>query len=69
MYRGTPFEIDKEAYDRAVERNGGYLAGQDMQRYFTESQLCGYGIYGAQAYIDKETGKYMCMYSQGDSCD
>ena len=68
MRIGTPFEISKEVYDRAME-NRGYITSGDMSELFTESQLCGYGVYGAMAFIDNVTGKYMCRYDMGDSCD
>ena len=68
MRIGTPFEISKEVYDRAME-NRGYITSADMSELFTESQLCGYGVYSAIAYQDEVTNKYMCRFSLGDSCD
>lgn len=68
MVQGKPFEISKEVYDRARERNG-YLADEDINELFDVCIRCGYGLYGAKAYIDDETGKYMCMWSRGDTCD
>ena len=68
MRRGTPFEISKEVFDRAMENNG-YITSEDKANLFDVCDLCGYGVYGAMAYIDDETGKMMCMYSTGDSCD
>ena len=68
MRIGTPFEISKEVYDRAM-KNGGYITSADEKELFTQAQLCGYGVYSDMAYIDEETGKYMCRYSMGSSCD
>lgn len=68
MRSGTPFEISKEVYDRAMKQNS-FITDADKSNLFTESQLCGYGVYSAKAYVDEETGKYMCRYNIGDSCD
>ena len=68
MRIGTPFEISKEVYDRAMQ-NGGYIAGEDRVKLFNQAQLCGYGVYSDMAYIDEKTGKYMCRYELGSSCD
>ena len=68
MVVGKPFEIDKEVYDRAQE-NGGYIAQEDTEKLFSVSIRCGYGLYGAKAYQDKDTGKYMCSWMRGSSCD
>lgn len=68
MIEGTPFEISKEMYDRA-QKNGGYIAKEDEEKLFSESIRYGYGLYDDKAYIDKETGKYMCHWMMGNSCD
>lgn len=68
MVRGEPFEISKEVYDRAMEQRG-YIASCDKADLFPDEILCGYGLYGAMAYYDKETKKYMCAWSHGSSCD
>lgn len=76
MTVGTPFEVPKEVFDRAKaqctlenkeSRKWFYMAPEDRPKYFSESILCGYGLYGCE--VVEEDGKYMCHYSVGDSCD
>ena len=59
-------EISKVIYDHAME-NRGYVTSEDKGKIFTESQLCGYGIYSCTVY--EMDGKYMCRYYAGSSCD
>lgn len=59
-------EISKEVYDNA-QKNNGYITDDDKKSIFSVCELCGYGIYGAQAY--KQKGKYYCTYYRGSSCD
>ena len=59
-------EITKDIYDRAMQ-HGKYIVNEDMDKIFSISQLCGYGIYGAIA-VEKD-GKYYCLYDMGSSCD
>ena len=66
MIRCEPFEISNEVFDRA-QKNRGYIAPEDKNKLFTETQLCGYGVYGAMAF--EKDGKYLCAYSMGSSCD
>jgi hypothetical protein len=68
MVTGKPFEISEEVYKRAMDCNG-YITSADKNELFPEYLLCGYGVYSAMAYKDKETGKYMCRWDRGDSCD
>ena len=62
----TKREITKEIYDRAMEHKG-YITHEDRKVVFDDSELYGYGVYGATAY--EENGKYYCNFSLGDSCD
>lgn len=68
MRKGKPFEISKEVYDRAVE-NRGYITDADEKELFDVCQLYGYGVYNDKVYIDEATGKYMCQFDLGESCD
>lgn len=47
---------------KQIEENGG-----DLYCLFTESQIMGYGVYGA-CIIEIDDEKYL-RYSMGDSCD
>ena len=74
MRAGTPFEVSKEVYDRAKEKCkgrecGGYywMTSQDQCDLFSESILCGYGLYNCR--VHEEDGKYICTYETGSSCD
>lgn len=66
MIKGTPFEISKEVYDRAME-NRGYIVNKDMKELFSISQLCGNGVYSAMAF--EKDGKYYCSFWLGSTCD
>lgn len=66
MIKGTPFEISKDVYDRAM-KNRGYIASEDMSNLFSISQLCGNGVYSAMAY--EKDGKYYCSFWLGSTCD
>jgi len=66
MRKGKEFEVSKEEYERA-KVNGGYMSGEDIKNHFSDSILCGYGLYDCQ--IREENGKYICSYWTGDSCD
>jgi len=56
--------ITKEIYDNA---KNGYIASQDMDKVFSISQLCGYGVYSAR--VHEKDGEYYCTYFVGNSCD
>lgn len=66
MIKGTPFEISKDVYDRAM-KNRGYIASEDMSDLFSISQLCGNGVYSAMVY--EKDGKYYCSFWLGSTCD
>lgn len=53
------YEISKEQYDKAVEKNAYELIGDDI--------LMGYGAYNAQVFV--YDGKYYLRYDRGSSCD
>lgn len=67
MKVGKPFEVTKEEYERSLE-NGGYMAGEDVQRHFDDSILCGYGLYCCKIH-QTDDGRYICTYEIGSSCD
>lgn len=73
MRKGTEFEVTKEEYERAKAgakdktRSSYYMSGEDIPKHFSESIVCGYGLYDCQ--IREENGKYICSYWTGDSCD
>jgi len=60
-------EITREQYERAVADHNGYLADEDLPDVFTESELCGYGIYSP--HVAERNGKYVVLYYMGKSCD
>ena len=59
-------EISKEIYDRA-KANRNYIVSEDMNKVFSISQLCGYGVYSPLVY--EKDGKYYVSYCMGSSCD
>ena len=59
-------EISKEIYDKAI-KNRGYITGEDREKVWDISDLCGYGIYGDQ--VCKENDKYFVKYYRGSTCD
>lgn len=59
-------EITKEIYDRAKE-NRDYITKDDMDKVFSISQLCGYGVYTATVF--ERDGAYYCSFYLGSSCD
>ena len=59
-------EITKDIYDRALQ-NRRYIASKDLEKIWSISELCGYGIYGDQVY--EENGKYFVKYWRGSTCD
>lgn len=65
MYHGVR-EITKEIYDRNKEH--GVLCDEDMEKVFTQAQLCGYGVYYTQVRAGKD-GKYYVEFDMGDTCD
>lgn len=67
MKTGTPFEVTKEVYERACQ-NGGYMAGEDIRKHFSDSIIMGYGLYSCKVH-QTEDGKYICTYETGSSCD
>lgn len=56
--------ITKKIYDNA---KNGYVASQDMDKVFSISQLCGYGVYLPR--VHEKNGEYYCTYQLGNSCD
>lgn len=66
MQRGEDFEVPKEVFDRAQEFRG-YMADEDIPKYFSQSIQCGYGLY--DCVVRKCDGKYICSYWTGDTCD
>lgn len=73
MTQGTPFEVEKEVFDRAKANSINkdakyfYMATADKERLFSESIRWGYGLYSCM--VHEEDGKYICTYETGDSCD
>jgi hypothetical protein len=59
-------KITKEQYDRAME-NRGYIVSKDYGDIFSESEICGYGVYSAMA--DMVDGEYYVKFYMGSSCD
>lgn len=59
-------EITKEIYDRAKE-NRGYITKDDMDKVFSISQLCGYGVYTPMVF--EKDGNYYVSFYLGSSCD
>lgn len=62
MISYTKRKITKDIYERAMKHNG-YISREDCETIFTESELYGYGVYGARAY--EENGEYYCDFSLG----
>jgi len=61
-------KITKEEYDEIMAANErGYVPKSMMERFFSVSEICGYGVYGAHAY--EKDGEYGISYSTSDSCD
>lgn len=64
--------ITKEQYERA-QMNYGYITDEDLKDIFSESELIGYGIYGAIGYAryDSEANEttYIVLYTTSDCCD
>ena len=73
MTQGTPFEVEKEVFDRAKAQCKNkdakyfYMTNADKERLFSESIRWGYGLYSCM--VHEEDGKYICTYETGDSCD
>lgn len=59
-------KISKEIYDRAKERKG-CLTREDYGKVFDDTELMGYGVYGARAY--EENGEFFVWFQMGSSCD
>ena len=59
-------EITKEIYDRA-KANNDYITKDDMDKVFSISQLCGYGVYTPTVF--EKDGKYYVSFYLGSSCD
>lgn len=66
MVKGYDFEVTKDVYERA-QAHGGYMADEDIVKYFDAAILCGYGLYSCMVY--EEDGKYICSWWRGASCD
>lgn len=74
MVKGQDFEVTKEEFERAKEAhpgcngsNGYYMAEEDVKKRFDASIRWGYGLYDCR--IREESGKYICSWWRGDSCD
>ena len=65
--------ITKEQYERAINERNGYLTEEDESIVFSQSEICGYGVYGDTAHkrINEETGEvdYYVRYWLGSTCD
>ena len=59
-------EITKEQYVRAIA-NGGQLIEADMETVFSDSERCGYGVYGRS--VTEDDGEYYVLFSLGSTCD
>lgn len=59
-------EITKEQYDRA-KANNSYLIDSDREEVFSDSERCGYGVYGGS--VMEDGGKYYVLFSLGSTCD
>ena len=59
-------KITKEQYDNAMN-NKGFITDEDMDNIFTNSEVCGYGVYFPR--VVKENGEYYVTFSLGSSCD
>lgn len=59
-------EISKDIYDRSQQHNG-FIAAEDTNKVWSDSELIGYGVYGDQTY--EKDGKYYVSFEMGDSCD
>ena len=61
-------KITKEDYDEIMAANEkGYVPDSMLDRFFSVSEICGYGVYGARAC--KKGDEYVISYSTSDSCD
>lgn len=73
MRQGTPFEVEKEVFDRAKANSINkdakyfYMTEADKVKLFPVWERCGYGVYSCM--VHEEDGKYICTYETGDSCD
>ena len=75
MRTGTPFEVSKDVYDRAIENCKGrnisdgyyWMASEDQKELFDASIRYGYGLYCCK--VHEEDGKYICTYETGSTCD
>ena len=72
--RGEPMvnctrEITAEQYAEimAASNGRGFVPSNLETKYFDESILWGYGLYGTS--VKTENGKYYLTYSRGESCD
>jgi hypothetical protein len=59
-------EINKEIYDRAMERNG-HITKEDEEKVFSPAEIWGYGVYGTK--VLEEDGKYYVYFDMRDSCE
>ena len=53
-------EITKEQAEKALHEN-------DWSNIFSQSEVCGYGVYGER--VREEDGKYFVEFYRGESCD
>ena len=73
MRYGTPFEVEKEVYDRAKaaaidkDKKYFYLTKEDEDKLFSPSIINGYGLY--RDTVHEQDGKYIVEYMTGSSCD
>lgn len=68
-YEYHTMKITKEDYDEIMkESNGsGHVPGKMESRFFSDSVIFGYGLYGTKAY--EKDGEHFIDYKIGDSCD
>ena len=61
--------ITKEEYEEIMteSKGTGNVPTKLESKYFSESVIYGYGLYGARVY--EKDGEYFMDYKTGDSCD
>lgn len=64
--------ITKEQYERA-QLNNGFVPTEDMDKIFTTTEICGYGVYNPIARIqyskDSDETTYVVRYLTSNNCD
>ena len=66
IYRTEEREITVAEYERGMANNG-CLTGPDREKVFSQPELNGYGVYGAE--VVRKDEKYYVRYSLGSTCD